>query len=370
MAQTITAVVGNTIAAAEAIAQTGVGRILLYNLPAPEFLPVPLPPAFAQVVDAHNAALAQGAAFLASQEIDAEIVDMHRIGDEIGGDPRTFGLNPAYLDQPLLLGIGSQPIWDPEAQNWVIEANPAVAGVDENRIAFMDLLHPSSATHGVLGAFAAASIADNLVFLGPEDDVRWTGPLDDLVLAGGGNDRIFAQGGDDTVLAGLGDDVIFGDERAATSSPGAPATTGCTAALGNDVVAGSDGDDLQNGGAGRDLMVDGLGHDLLRRRGPRRFPLHPRRRCSAGRTRTTAACSSAARHRHPLPRGRRRDPGGDRGRAEAGARAAARRRSGSATRSIERYVFVDPADPGRRHRHPRGSTRPTSGASSEPRQAM
>ena len=88
--ETIAAVVGNTILAAGAIAATGVERIFLYNLPAPEFLPLPLPPEFGAVVDGHNAALAQGAAFLASQGVDAEIVDMHRIG---GGDHR----RPAHL---------------------------------------------------------------------------------------------------------------------------------------------------------------------------------------------------------------------------------------------------------------------------------
>ena len=80
MAQTITAVVGHILGAAAAIAATGVGRMLLYNLPSPGFLPLPLPPKFGAVVDAHNAAFAQGAAFLASQGVDAEIVDMHRMG--------------------------------------------------------------------------------------------------------------------------------------------------------------------------------------------------------------------------------------------------------------------------------------------------
>ena len=83
MAQTIAAVVGHILGAAAAIAATGVGRTLLYNLPSPGFLPLPLPPTFELVVDAHNAALAQGAAFLASQGIDAEIVDMHRMAGEI-----------------------------------------------------------------------------------------------------------------------------------------------------------------------------------------------------------------------------------------------------------------------------------------------
>ena len=155
VAQTIAAVVGHILGAAAAIAATGVGRTLLYNLPSPGFLPLPLPPTFELVVDAHNAALAQGAAFLASQGIDAEIVDMHRMAGEISADPRTFGLNPAYIDQPLLLGIGSQPMWIPEAQNWFIPPNPVVAGVDPSQVAFADLLHPSSATHGVLGSFVA-----------------------------------------------------------------------------------------------------------------------------------------------------------------------------------------------------------------------
>ena len=66
VAETIAAVVGNTVAAALAIAATGVERILLYNLPGPELLPLPLPPAFGVVVAAHNATLAKGADRLAS----------------------------------------------------------------------------------------------------------------------------------------------------------------------------------------------------------------------------------------------------------------------------------------------------------------
>ncbi|MFO1143452.1 MAG: SGNH/GDSL hydrolase family protein [Amaricoccus sp.] len=262
VAQTITAVVTNTVAAAGAIAATGVEHILLYNLPGPDFLPLTLPPAFAQVVALHNAALAQGVAGLASLGIDAEIVDMNRITGEITADPRTFGLNPAYMKQPMLLGVGSQPTWDPVAQNWVVPANPAVAGVAPDRIAFTDFLHPSSATHGVLGAFAAASVSDNQVFLGDGDDVRRTGPRADLVLAGAGNDRIFSQGGGDTVLAGIGNDRVFGGSGRDILAGGA-GDDRMHGGAGDDVVAGSDGNDIATGGAGRDLLVDGLGHDLM-----------------------------------------------------------------------------------------------------------
>jgi Ca2+-binding RTX toxin-like protein len=263
VAQTVAAVVGNTIAAAGAIALTGVEKIFLYNLPPPDFLPVPLPPEFALVVAAHNAALAQGAAFLQSQGIDAEIVDMNRIGGEIVADARTFGLDPAYLDQPMILGIGSQPIWNPVAQDWFLPANPAVAGVDPDRIAFVDLLHPSSATHGVLGSFAAASVTDNTLLLGDEDDFVWTHRLDDLVLAGGGRDRVSTGRGADIVFAGLGDDFVWAGSGRDIVAGGA-GDDRLHGASGDDVVAGSDGDDIAFGGGGRDLMVDGLGNDVIK----------------------------------------------------------------------------------------------------------
>lgn len=262
IAQTIAAVVGNTIKAAGAIAATGVEHILLYNLPSPEFLPVSLPPAFGQVVDTHNAVLAQGAALLASQDVDVDVIDMHRISTEITADPRTFGFNPAYADQPLVLGIGSQPVWNPAQQNWYLPPNPVLAGVDPDRVMFTDFLHPSSAAHGVLGIFAADSITDNTVFLGDGNDVRATGPLDDLVLAGAGNDTIFSQAGDDTVLGGLGRDILVGGHGRDILAGGAGNDL-VHGGNGADVVAGSDGNDVQTGGRGADLLVDGLGFDWL-----------------------------------------------------------------------------------------------------------
>lgn len=263
VAQTITAVVGNTIAAAGAIAATGVGRILVYNLPEPAFLPVPLPDGFEQVVALHNAGLGQGVAALRAVGVDAAIVDMNRMSVEIDSDPRTFGLDPALMDQPLLLGIGSQPAWNDETGAWEIPANPLVAGIDPDRVAFMDFLHPSSATQGILGSFAAASIAGNPVLGGAGDETIRTRWQADLVLAGAGDDRVTSKGGADIVLAGLGDDTVW-------SGPGRDIVAGGAGddrlhgGAGADVLAGSDGDDMLFGGAGRDLLVDGLGHDLIR----------------------------------------------------------------------------------------------------------
>jgi phospholipase/lecithinase/hemolysin len=342
---TISAVVGNTIAAAGQIAATGVERILLYNLPSPEFLPLPLPPEFGQVVDLHNAALAAGAAFLQSQGVDAEIVDMHRIGEEVTADPRTFGLNPAYLDQPMLFGIGSQPTWVPALQDWFIPENPAVEGVHANRLGFIDFLHPSSAMHGVLGVFAARSVTDELFFLGPDKDVIRTGPRDDLVLAGAGDDWIFSERGADTVLAGLGDDLVFAGSGRDIAAGGA-GDDGVHGGRGDDVVAGSDGDDLAVGGAGRDLMADGLGRDLMFGGSGRDGFLYVEAallggsnpddggRFYGGRGVDTLYLAVGEEARTAVEAELRH--GASSQRLEA---------IGVRTHSIERYVFVDPADP-------------------------
>ena len=345
VAQTIAAVVGSTLAAAGAIAATGVERILLYNLPEPAFLPVPLPDGLAQVVEAHNAGLALGVAGLKAADVDAAIVDMHRMSVEIDSDPRAFGLDPALMDQPLLLGIGSQPTWDEAAQNWVIPANPAVAGVDPDRVAFMDLLHPSSAVHGVLGSFAAASIAGNPVFGGAGDETIRTRWQADLVLAGAGNDRVTTKAGADIVLAGLGDDFVW-------AGPGRDIVVGGAGddvLLGGpdaDVIAGSDGDDVAFGGGGRDLMIDGLGHDVIR----------------AGAGNDAILYTEAARlgGANADDGGRFAGGGGfdtlylalgdaTRAAVEAELRAGHASQSletiGVTTRSVEAYVFVDPDDP-------------------------
>ena len=345
VAQTITGVVGNTILAAGAIAATGVGRILVYNLPEPAFLPVPLPDGFDQVVAAHNAGLARGVALLGAGNVDAAIVDMHRMSVEIDSDPRAFGLDPGLMDQPLRLGIASQPAWDAAAQDWVIPANPVVAGVDPDRVAFMDFLHPSSATHGVLGSFAAASIGGNPVFGGSGDETIRTRWHDDLVLAGAGDDRVTTKMGPDIVLAGLGDDFVW-------AGPGRDIVVGgagddrLRGGAGADVIAGSDGADVAGGGAGRDLLIDGLGHDLVR----------------AGAGDDAILYTEAARLGGSNP-----DDGGffdggcgfdtlylalgdaTRAAVEAelrdGRAAQSLEAIGVTTRSVEAYVFVDPDDP-------------------------
>lgn len=346
VAQTIAAVVGSTIAAAGAIAATGVGRIYLYDLPAPDFLPVTLPPAFALVVAAHNAALAQGAALLAAQGVDVEIVQMSRMAGEITADAGTFGLDPALLDQPMLLGVGSQPTWVEAIQDWYIPPNPAVAGVDPDRVAFVDFLHPGSTTHGVLGSFAAASVSHETVFRGAGNNTVVTGATDDLILAGAGNDRVFSGGGSDIVLAGLGDDFVWAAAGRDIVIGGSGDDT-VNGGAGADVVAGSAGDDVQRGGLGHDLMIDGLGHDVIDGDAGNDALLYTEAALSGGSNPEDGGAFDGGTGLDTLYLALT-----DATRAAVEAELVAGQSSqtlaaiGVTTCSIERYVFVDPDDPG------------------------
>ena len=97
-----------------------------------------------------------------------------------------------------------------------MQANPAGRRGRPEPIAFTDFLHPSSATHGVLGASRRRASAETRSSSATGTTSRRTGPAADLVLAGAGNDRISSRGGDDIVLAGIGDDFGSSAGRAAT----------------------------------------------------------------------------------------------------------------------------------------------------------
>lgn len=340
-------VLGSIMNGARAVAAAGVEQVILYNLPDPTFFPIELiyEPEIIdlgqRLVAAHNAGLAGVAGLLRAGGVDAEIVDIHRIGGEIAADPRTFGLLPQYLDAPKLLGIGSAPIWDPVADTWMIPENPAVADVDPARLAFFDLLHPTTATHGVLGAFAAESLRSEVRFEGDHDDFVFTGKGRDLVLAGGGDDKVFTAAGADVVLAGRGHDFVAGWSGADILAGGAGRDT-LFGGSGSDVIAGSDGADLQSGGSGRDLLVDGLGRDVLRGG------------CGGDAFLYTEAAALGG--DNPTDGGRfRGGSGGDtlylvlsaEIRADVQAELAAGRNQqldsiGVVTRSIEKYVFLEP----------------------------
>ena len=138
--------------------------------------------------------------------------------------------------------------------------NAAVAGLDADQFAFYDLLHPTTALHGVLGAFTEASLTNDVHFLDSDGNRLNAGSGDDLVLAGAGNDWIGLGNGDDVVLAGLGNDWASGGKGSDILSGGS-GDDHLSGGWGSDVVAGGSGDDDMFGGKGSDALIDGLGSD-------------------------------------------------------------------------------------------------------------
>jgi phospholipase/lecithinase/hemolysin len=350
----VAAVLTQTVAAAATVGAAGAGTILLYNLPGLSFFPTasiltPEQVALADaVIGAHNAGLEQGAALLRQGGLGVEVVDMHRIADELIADPSTFGLRPDLIRSPKLLGSAMNPtlVLDADGQPAAfIPENPAVSGVDLDRLMFFDFVHPTAATHGVLGAFAAETLTSETHLLGGADDVVQGGTTDDLVLAGGGGDQVDARSGDDVVLAGLGSDHVTagnGDDIVA----GGVGRDWLDGGSGNDVVAGSGGPDFSQGGNGDDLLVDGLGHDILAGdRGNDAF-LYVESALQGGVNATNGGAFFGGQGDDTLylvvSEELRAQLADD---LVTGASSQCLGPIGVATQGIEHYVFVDPADP-------------------------
>lgn len=249
----IQAVLGATIQAAAGAVAAGVETVVLYTMPNVDFFPyagLQTPQTVAlgnQMIAAHNAGLAQGAAALEALGAEAETVDLNRISVELKADAETFGLRGDLFGAPVLLATGGNPrlVEQPDG-SWigVFPPNPATAGVDPDQLAFWDLVHPTAALHGVWGAFSATSLSAKTFFLGAgDDDLRGTRGAD-LVLAGAGDDRVATGGGADAILGGLGNDRLAGGSGA-------------------DILAGGAGDDLLRGGCGADVLAGGMGRDRL-----------------------------------------------------------------------------------------------------------
>ena len=264
-------VLRSTTEAALAAVGAGASQVILCDLPDFRFFPLSTTRPEAQLalgdqlLAGHNQGIAALAAGLGAAGVEAVVLDMNRISAEIAADPATYGFRPDLMSQPALLGTGGNPtlVAQPDGgYRAVFPANPAVAGVDPDQIAFWDLVHPSAALHGVWGAFSAESLRSETLFRGDGDDRIGGSASADLVLAGAGADRIAARGGADVVLAGLGADRVAGGGGADILAGGA----GRDALLGGagaDVLADGAGCDLARGGSGEDLLLDGAGFDRL-----------------------------------------------------------------------------------------------------------
>ncbi len=239
--------VQDTLSAAAELLDLGVGKVVISTIPVPSFFPAfgPMSPALGQInalSDAHSAALAQGVGALQDQGLNVQLLDMRPISEAIMEDPTGFGLIAPY---GLTLEAGDADV---------------LARYDEDQVAFWNPLHPTAATHSVLGAYTSFALEHEPVSLtsGADwvatgkgrdlvlglggDDAIWLGSSDDLAFGGSGEDTILAGHGDDLVAGGSQDDILLGQG-------------------GDDVLAGSEGSDWLFGGSGRDVLIDGLGSD-------------------------------------------------------------------------------------------------------------
>lgn len=241
--------VQGTLSAAGDLLGLGLGEVVVSTLPVPLFFPAftALDPVQLGQLNAlsaaHSTALAQGIGALQELGLNARLLDMRPISEAIREDPSGFGL---IAPQGLTLKTGN-----PEE----------LARYDEDQVGFWNPLHPSAATHGILGAYTAFALGHEPVGLGAGPDRLATGRAADLVLGMGGDDALslgrghdlgFGGSGSDTIRAGRGDDLVSGGSQDDLLLGG----------RGADVLGGGEGSDRIFGGCGRDVLIDGLGSDL------------------------------------------------------------------------------------------------------------
>ena len=244
----LAAAVRGTLSAATDLLGLGMGDVVISTLPVPTFFPAlgALDPTqAAQTIalsQAHTAALRQGVDALRAQGQDVRLLDIQPITRALLDDPAAFGLIAPWT---LTLETG---------------APDALARYDEDQVAFWNPLHPTTATHGVLGAYTAFSLEHEPTTLTIGSDVVATGGAADLVFGlqgndaisvGRGNDLAFGGSGRDSILAGEGNDLVSGG----SGTDLLVGQNGC------DILGGGQGSDWIFGNQGRDVLIDGLGSD-------------------------------------------------------------------------------------------------------------
>jgi phospholipase/lecithinase/hemolysin len=252
-----------TLGAAHRLAdQGGVDEIVLYTFPDASFFP------FSQGVgsgelklaerlfDAHAAAMKNAAGALELAGVDTEVVDLGVLADEISADMQTFGF---LRHGPVLFGTASDPMIGRDG-SFFFPSNSAVVGLDPDQIVFYDIIHPTTALHGVLAAYSASVLEDRSYFLSDGDNVLLGSSGSDFVLARAGDDILTLRRGDDRIFAGPDDDRVYGD-KGRDILAGGSGNDELYGGSGADVVAGNTGDDLLFGRPGPDILIDGLGAD-------------------------------------------------------------------------------------------------------------
>ena len=257
-------VAANTLTAAGRLVEAGVETIILNTLPVSSIFPgSTLQPGLPdEVTEIHNEALLAGSTELTAAGANVLVVDFAAITGEIAADPSAFGFL-APLSTFRFFGVGGNPTITDTADGPVLSfpENPAsLPNLDQQ--VFFDLVHPTTAAHGIFAAFYSESLTSDVQILGGDNDRIRGSKVDDLVLAGSGDDWVRPRRGDDVALSGLGNDTVItgaGDDIISLGSGNDRGVGG----VGNDVIAGGIGNDRLLGGRGDDVLIDGLGSDNL-----------------------------------------------------------------------------------------------------------
>lgn len=249
-------VIQQILGSAAAMVQAGAGTVIINTLPLPSFFPTfkfadPVVQASGDlVISAFNDALAANAAGLAQLGADVRIVDLEAISAEIAADPGTFGFQT--VAEQVYFGTAADPVILEDGSPF-FQSNAAVEGLELDQLAFIDLFHPTEATHQIHGVFSAETLENGAGLFGRDADRAVGDDDDNFVLTSGGRDKAILRGGDDVALTGLGRDKAVGGEGSDLLSLGS----------GRDIGRGGEGDDLLAGGAGGDRLFGNSGNDLI-----------------------------------------------------------------------------------------------------------
>lgn len=247
---TLVSTVEATIAAAQRLGDLGFGEVVVSSLPAAGFFAAfNNAPAFVTglletAIDAHNEGLQVGVGLINGSGGDAVYLDLEVFTDAIINDPTAFGFMAPY----------SLTLTDATAAER--------AAFADDQFAFFDAIHPSAATHAMLGAYTAEALQGQVDALSGGSNMFVATSDHRLVLALGGDDDITGSGGNDLLFLGTGDDIAVGGDGDDLISGGSGNDT-VQGGDGADILAGGLGDDLIEGGAGNDVLIDGIGTDTL-----------------------------------------------------------------------------------------------------------
>lgn len=243
-------IVDSALQAAVDLAQAGIGSVVICAMPTSEFFPAVASETefmvmlYDVLVDTYNEALQDGMDALQGS-YSISYLNMNAISEAIAEDPEGFGLIAPYTDT----------LTDDDT-----------SGFDDDQVAFWDSIHPTTATHAIMGAYAAAVLEGAYTFT--DDDVgsfvtfSSSDGVGYVVLGNGGKDVYLMSENDDTVIGGTGNDLLVGRGGADILDGGSDDDL-LLGGAGDDILDGSGGNDIVVGGAGADVLVDGTGDDIL-----------------------------------------------------------------------------------------------------------